>query len=461
MKIKERFNIRLGLLFFLLSLTSLMARGGFIVNDIGYSICSYYDENDNYIVDSTSVMVIGGNIYYDEENYQWVRIDYKGDIVIPASIIYEGNTYPVIRIDSQAFRSCDSITSIVLPNALISIGDGAFGYCTGLSEIIIPSSVTRIESNAFSECTGLSEINIPSSVTYIGREAFYGCTGLSEFNIPSSITYIGAGAFDNTAWYDNQPNGLIYLGPYAYSYKGELPEESHITLKPGTKGVCGGAFYKQYNLKSIDIPNSVLLIGGGAFSGCKGLTSIHIPNSVVIIEGGAFECTDGYFYSFGNLDEISFGRNVSYIGMTAFAGHTDITSITCYAKIPPKVGLDEGEDYWGLGVFGTLTGTWMEEQVDLSVYKNATLYVPNGSVAAYQSAEDWCRFQHIVGIDVPDDYFSVCDVNGDNEVNIADVNAVINMILSGSGGTTTGDVNGDGEINIADINAIINAILSK
>ena len=50
--------------------------------------------------------------------------------------------------------------------------------------------------------------------------------------------------------------------------------------------------------------------------------------------------------------------------------------------------------------------------------------------------------------------------NRDLEVNIADVNAVINMILGGNTGTAAADVNGDGEINIADINAVIDIILS-
>ena len=51
------------------------------------------------------------------------------------------------------------------------------------------------------------------------------------------------------------------------------------------------------------------------------------------------------------------------------------------------------------------------------------------------------------------------DVNGDGEVNIADVNALINIILSG-GSSENADVNGDGEVNIADVNAVINIILS-
>jgi len=454
MRVKERFIFRLGLLLLFTSFTSIMARGEFIVNGIWYSFYGYFDDNNNYIEDSTSVMVIDGPIYWDEVNHDYVSIDYKGDIVIPASITYNGNAYPVIRINDGAFTD-DSITSIYIPNSVTSIGESAFSGCEGLSEINIPSSVTRIENGAFSRCTGLSEINLPNSITYIGNDAFYDCTGLSEFNIPNSITYIGGMAFNNTAWYDHQPNGLIYLGPFAYSYKGELPEGSHITLKADTKGICGGAFSAQYNLKSIDIPNSVQFIGHYAFSWCSGLNSINIPDSVAIIEDGAFNCTD-YFDSFGNLNEISFGRNVLYIGTDAFSGHRDITSITCYAKIPPKVGINE---FLGCGPFGTITGTWMEEKADLSVYENATLFVPQKSKEAYQTAEDWCRFRHIVGIYVPGDDGIVGDVNGDGEVTIADLNRIIHIICTGHAYLINYDVNSDGEVNIADANTIIDIIL--
>ena len=93
------------------------------------------------------------------------------------------------------------------------------------------------------------------------------------------------------------------------------------------------------------------------------------------------------------------------------------------------------------------------------MYKNVTLYVPRESVEAYRNSPEWGQFTNIVGIDVPDYTASVCDVNSDGEVNIADVNAVIMLILTSGG--NIGDVNGDGEVNIADINAIIDAILSK
>ena len=79
-----------------------------------------------------------------------------------------------------------------------------------------------------------------------------------------------------------------------------------------------------------------------------------------------------------------------------------------------------------------------------------TLHVPIGTSAAYSAEWGWrVYFGAIV---------EVGDVNGDLEVNIADINAVIDIILNGSG-NPCGDVNGDGEINIADINAVVNIIL--
>jgi hypothetical protein len=84
-----------------------------------------------------------------------------------------------------------------------------------------------------------------------------------------------------------------------------------------------------------------------------------------------------------------------------------------------------------------------------------TVYVPKGSLAAYQDHYIWREFTHIVEME---DALRG-DVNGDGEINVADVNAVIDIILNGSGDLTAGDVNGDQEVNIADVNVIIDIIL--
>ena len=122
------------------------------------------------------------------------------DIVIPA--IY--NDKPVTAIGFVAFAAIDSgsgdilpsyITSIVIPDSVVSIGEGAFAYCSNLISIVIPDSVTSIGSYAFLVCTGLTSIVIPDSVTSIGDYAFENCTGLTSIEIPDSVTSIGFGAF--------------------------------------------------------------------------------------------------------------------------------------------------------------------------------------------------------------------------------------------------------------------------
>ena len=79
---------------------------------------------------------------------------------------------------------------------------------------------------------------------------------------------IGYRAFDNTAWYYNHETGLAYLGAYAYRYFGNMPENTSISIKGGTKLICGGAFDGCSGLTSVTIPNSVTSIGEMAFYKC-------------------------------------------------------------------------------------------------------------------------------------------------------------------------------------------------
>ena len=121
-------------------------------------------------------------------------------------------------------------------------------------EVVIPSSVTYND--------------VEYSVTSIGYQAFYSCSSLTSITIPNSVTSIGGYAFDGTAWYNNQPDGLVYAGKVAYKYKGDMPENTKIILNDGTLGIANGAFGFCSSLTSITIPNSVTSIGGGAFSWC-------------------------------------------------------------------------------------------------------------------------------------------------------------------------------------------------
>ena len=98
----------------------------------------------------------------------------SGKLVIPATI--EGKT--VTNIGTGAFDNYESLTSITIPDSVISIGFCAFRKCTSLTSITIPDSVISIGSGVFYNCTSLTSITIPDSLTSIGDQAFAGCTSM-------------------------------------------------------------------------------------------------------------------------------------------------------------------------------------------------------------------------------------------------------------------------------------------
>ncbi len=176
--------------------------------------------------------------------------------------------------------------------ASVTKSPNASGDITILSVFTINNqtyTVTSIGENAFKGCSDLTSVNILNSVITIGRSAFQGCSNLTSITIPNSVTAIQGAAFDGTAWYNNQPDGLIYAGKVAYKYKGTMPANTSIALLDGTLGIADDTFKNCTTLIGITIPNSVVIIGVTAFYGCSGLTSMDIPNSVNTIEKWAFK----------------------------------------------------------------------------------------------------------------------------------------------------------------------------
>ena len=475
MIMKQLFRFSVMLLALLLPLTATAA--DFVVDDISYNI------NGN-----EAAVTRKGKPGY-------LFIGYSGDVVIPATVTYNGITYPVTSIEALAFYRCTELTSVDIPNSVTEIGQEAFGRCPGLTSIVvesgnprfdsrnncnaiietannvlivgckntiipnsvteignlafdacdsltsivIPNSVTRIGDGAFYSCEGLTSINIPNSVTSIGHEAFAWCTGLTSIVIPNSVTEIGVGVFDDCT---ELASIVVESGNPRYDSRNncnaiiETANNMLIvgcmnTTIPNSVTVIGyWAFYSCSGLTSIDIPNSVTEIGEGAFSDCTGLASIVIPNSVTEIGGWAF-------YSCSGLTSIDIPNSVTAIGDSAFYDCGRLTDVYCYIADLSKVSSGNDQFYKRNGS-----------------YSGRTLHVLHGTADAYRADENWYPyFGQIV-----EDIF-IGDVNGDLEVNIADVNVAIDMILGGNSSTPAADVNGDGEINIADINAIIDIIL--
>ena len=244
-------------------------------------------------------------------------------IIIPDSVTSIGN---------KAFSGCKGLTSITIPNSVTSIGSNAFEDCKGLTSVTIPDSVTSIGEWAFSDCAGLTSVIISDNVTNIGKYSFYDCTGLTSVTIPDSVTNIGYAAFDNTAWIDNQPAGVIYIGKVAYGYKGQ---NTAVVIKDGTKSIADHAFSYHTELTSVTIPDSVTNIESAAFFNCTNLAEVNINNveAWCYIRFGDYTANPLYYAKHLHLNgneitDLVIPNGVTSIGDYAFYGCSGVTSIT-------------------------------------------------------------------------------------------------------------------------------------
>ena len=252
----------------------------------------------------------------------------------------------VMSIGDSAFRYCTSLTSVTIPDSVTSIGDTAFQYCTSLASVTIPDSVTSIGGRAFDGCASLTSVTIPDSVTSIGDWAFDGCTSLTSVTIPDSVTSIGDWAFDGCTSLTSVtiPDSVTSIGDWAFAYCKSL---TSVTIPDSVTSIGGYAFAVCKSLTSVTIPDSVTSTGECTFSDCVSLTSVAIPDSVTCIDNGAF-------YGCRSLTSVTIPDGVTSIGRSAFSWCTSLTSVT----IPDSV------TSIGSGAFSNcaaLTGIWVTE----------------------------------------------------------------------------------------------------
>jgi hypothetical protein len=238
-------------------------------------------------------------------------------------------SYPANEMPRYSFVSVTVLTSITLPNSLITIENYAFEYCSGLTSVTIPNSVITIGEGVFYNCSGLMSVSIGNSVTMIGDYAFYDCANLTSVTIPNSVTTIGYSAFKNCAGLASvfMGNSVTTIGDSAFMRCSGLTD---VIIGNSVTTIGFAAFQECSSLTSITIPPSVQTIGGNAFVYCSGLRTVYL-NAINCINAGIDNNTNTIyivFYSCPLFSNLIIGNNVQTIPSGLFYRCNGLTSVT-------------------------------------------------------------------------------------------------------------------------------------
>lgn len=314
-------------------------------------------------------------VSYRSSRYYFFYGEYTGNIVIPKSVDYDGNTYPVTSIGDRAFYGCSDLSSVNIPNSVTNIGEYAFYGCSELTFVTIPNSVTSIGYRAFEGCSNLATAIIGTGVTSIGEFAFG--TNLKKaiwltntpptgyYDVYGPINYVSNDQFSLTNQIKYQflssyfeVDGIRYV-PVSPSERtcdaidcvyDESAANTKIASTVEYKGITMNvkniqpyltynnkfikslavdydgelpnyAFTNCSNMKSATLGQKVSVIGSYAFQGCSSLEAIEIPDIVTVLNDYTFDgCS--------SLQEVKLGSQLKTFNQYAFGGCSSLPSIT-------------------------------------------------------------------------------------------------------------------------------------
>lgn len=302
--------------------------------------------------------------------------------VIETVVIEDG----IEVISSKAFAYNVDLTSVKLPNTLISLGDSAFEGCTGLINVFIPNSVNSIGVKVFKGCAQLESVKLSSNITRIPDYAFHQCMNLNEIEIHDGIVEIGDSAFSLCQISTIElPSTLKSIGSYAfygcYKLVEVINKSSYITVKKGSES--GVDFLGAYALTvvndSFEYSSKILVSNAGYvvyfddeqkilvnYVGKE--TRVLIPDDVTEINAYAFYMSNmiynpDYEVPISLITEISTGNGVKKIG------HHSFEDCTILDKVTIGVNVQEIEDEAFIGC----------ENIAKVVNKSTHIQIENGS----------------------------------------------------------------------------------
>lgn len=220
-----------------------------------------------------------------------VKIVFKYD-ELEYALNDDGNSYSIIGIGAYREEKAVEIPSIYNGKPVTIIEDRAFRNCQNLTNIVIPQSIIKIGEYAFENCSKIESMIIPQSVRFIGVGALWGCASLIEFTIP----FVGECETTNSDF------GHLFTTDW-YHFNQGVPSKLKSVVITGGKEIHYWAFKDCFLSISVTLPEGIVCICEEAFD-CSNITRINIPKSVKSIGRAALHTS--------SLQEIVFENPVGW-----------------------------------------------------------------------------------------------------------------------------------------------------
>ncbi|MBQ2978549.1 MAG: leucine-rich repeat protein [Bacteroidaceae bacterium] len=302
--------------------------------DLTFTNGMHFENFLNIEVDNIAYTVVSKNGFGMTPSVEVVArasgLSYSGEVVIPETIVYDGETYFVDSIADYAFANSDQLTAVTIPTYIKKVGRNAFDGCTSLTKVvwnaIYADTYTEVVDGILNmyppflnyadrKCS-VSEMIFGESVMIIPTALCANMTNLKSVTIPATVQTIGSSAFSYCTALEevNMLANLYVIGDFAFADCMSLKD---VVLPTSLRSIGMGAFLNCESFTSVNIPENVTTIGGNAFQNCTGLLSIKwdaINCSTYKDENGSiylpFNFTDG---AESNVEQVLFGDKVEYI----------------------------------------------------------------------------------------------------------------------------------------------------
>lgn len=315
-------------------------------------------------------------------------------------------------IGSYAFKWCSSLKSIKIPSGC-TIGDYAFEGCTSLTTVELPEKLVAYREGVFKGCTSLKSLKFPPCRIIIYRDAFSGCTSMGTLKLEAPHIDISNNAFDGCTSLKSVE--LLTLPPYPASYVTfdfNIYSDAFSNCE-NIESVTVGSRFTSFDVNTIKESGVFLSCGDG--TPASKISRLHFEDCPNGFSFGSL--SDAYELYYFPLKELYVGRPLNFTGENKSNRHfigSKIEKIEYgrYLKEDMDLGRDAHDNLKRI-IYGDSIATISYPQSSVSEiylrcqvppttvewenwnYINTVVYVPRGTLSAYQNAEVWKNFWDI------------------------------------------------------------------